>query len=1033
MQDEVSAYTQREKQKILAPYGLNVEAYTVEQFNRLPAEVRSTYRAVGVQRDILDVRERYVSEIQEAKRALEVQELESGILEQRLNRVRRKIAKLSEVDPLTHFSQQPGFDITPELRDHILSNPSKLYSFHPVYITPKNIKELKRELVKGLIDKKEGNAGVARLYNADDILTTTRVAAQAQWIAKNVPRLKPIVYSVLGASERTAQRIFSAMSWAKDYTDLSKTQRADLTEFFFKLNGKKYADLGITEPKFNKLANEDVQLNPKHYEQWTETMKKHLPAELLGPATDIRIALDQALADKWNQGRQYFKAGSEGFKALTNEVHEIPNYVPQSRSGRWALEGWTRNKEGKDVKVVDVGFNPMMGMFTAQRAAGNVMGRDVKLIEKYAEKKFLPKLREDPIVKQLGDLTWTVSRRPSDTISMQNSQPILMMALNDILGRVAESVPEKFQSAFRQAVDPVVANEVKKRGQWGHWAQRQGIYGYDMSDIGHTVREYIQGHHSIMGKAEMMKELSELAKNVDLTRPEETEWAKNYITSMASRGGEVSSALHKLRTLAYLQFISPIKYFFMNMTNALTHGAPMLAEHVGPVADKYLMKNIGSVAMWKTGRGEIRADKARMFKELYEEGPLRAQFLDQVGQALDQSPAAWAKGLAAKGLAVFNWPAKSSEILSRAATAGAAYDAFLDGKIKNEKTLAEYQYGREKTTKPTEEQYQEAKRFAEEAVHDSHSVFTEANRPEWQRMSEAGRVAGSTMIFRHFMQHTYHMWSHMARQGPLGIYALIRSIAMTTALGGLAAFPLAKTMASLYQDMTGDDPWEKIRNAAGDAGDFMIHGIPALLGFDASNSFDMDLPSQMEDLLGVPGSWAKGIMQAGKSLSVHDYQRAFEAVFPLKAARDISVAIRGSTTGLTSPSGAPINYPSEAMAGKPYKFRDSETLMQSLGFNPLEVSKIREVKSSLRSIEEFHKSKQDELATRLINAWRQNDQLAQDDVLKETMRWNAEWLSKGKPEYVIKLQDAIKSRMHMAPPRKAVRHKIPKLEETWRK
>jgi hypothetical protein len=271
------------------------------------------------------------------------------------------------------------------------------------------------------------------------------------------------------------------------------------------------------------------------------------------------------------------------------------------------------------------------------------------------------------------------------------------------------------------------------------------------------------------------------------------------------------------------------------------------------------------------------------------------------------------------------------------------------------------------------------------------------------------------------------MWNAMRRQGGQdGYYALGRSIMASMLLGGL---PLAATFKALYQKFADDDPYVKLKEKTGGVmGDWFTYGLPAAMGLNIHNSFDMDPPTSLEEIFGVPASMVKQAMNAKKSASLKDYRRAAEYAMPIKIVRDIMIAQRQYNQGLTTMSGQPI---SREGSREPMKITGSEAVRQGAGFPSLDVMKLRDIKESVRDLETMHQEKEAELATRYVNALRNNDQIALQDVIEEVNKWNTKYIKKGMPQHVIRLKDGIKARMKPAMPSKQMRPEARKMERTW--
>lgn len=982
----------------------------------------------------------------------------------------------------TMFSRQPSVSLTPEAKAFWRQNPMQMYSMSPFMMTPENARGLKEiaedQMVRGGVPR-----DIARGYKSDDIGPLEKFGALTQWLVDKNPRLYPLFEATHRKVERALTGIEKAIEgWAGDWLEVSRESKRLVTDTLVELDraadklreeGKSaYKERGIDEPRFKKTAQGNIVLREEYLNQWKEKTRPFFNGtdaefEL---AYQQRLMYDKILEAKWNIMRKFFRRGSQGLRDLRHEVFELEDYFPHTRTGEFAAAGYVKLPDGTMKKVYDHAFDAPFQLYELQRfgnkfevkrigdkasygtyktrelaeAARKKLGaeyhvEDVGLrgVEGYFERVVRPKINEDPVLADLGvePGDWKIERRESPYIQGLINQPLIAMALQattDSAIRTIRKNPklsaeqkEAQIKAYSQLWNDAVAQTLKKSTMGGHQAKRTGVYGYDTSDAGKIGHAYAEQFYHTLAKLEMVADLTRLASAIKGDRPREAKYAANYMQRILNPTQDLGKILYGLRGLSYWTMINPIKFFGGNLTNGLVGGVEQIVTDVGQKAWKYFPSAFWDTVKWYSKKGKLTVDEERMFKELYDNGVAKPQYLDAMGMRLKQDPnAGMARYRFQQAKNFLSWPARTSEIVSRLYTALAAYRAAKDGLITSDRALERFgpQIGEKVEGKPTEEQYQRLTRYASKIVDDSHMIWGELNRPEAvSEIGPLGRVVGSALIFRHYAQGLAHMWKSMWKEGRpgdrRGQIAMAESMVVQMLLGGVIG---GSILNAAYQQWYGTNMWDDMRKRFGSKPtDAARYGPLALTGFNYHSSFDMEPPTSWDDLFGVPASLVKNYVRAWESAGVKDYMRAFEYAVPLKMARDISVGIRQHTVGLTTPSGKPI--PGPEGGSEPYKTSLFDAIKQAGGFTPLEVTKLQDTRRDVQDIETTRQNKQDELVTRYVNARRAGNWDEIDKIWAEADAWNDKWIAKGVPQLTLRMKDGIKARMRPEKPSKKMR------------
>jgi hypothetical protein len=229
--------------------------------------------------------------------------------------------------------------------------------------------------------------------------------------------------------------------------------------------------------------------------------------------------------------------------------------------------------------------------------------------------------------------------------------------------------------------------------------------------------------------------------------------------------------------------------------------------------------------------------------------------------------------------------------------------------------------------------------IGKEASDTAHAVYGRATRPLYAMGKNVfARGAGLFYMYAKF-GHNYMQLCYDLGFRKHNLKAFAWAVLSPIVIGGAAAVPFKDEIFWLFGKILRilgirRDPekwvWDIARKHIGEKGESLArHGISGAMGVDISSSLSIGVgaPHGLIDLIGAPGSVAKGIYQAGKYAGQGQYLRATEKVLP-RGAENILRAYREKDTGLVTGRGARVW--DESLG--PYKPSATETAARATGF-----------------------------------------------------------------------------------------------------
>jgi N12 class adenine-specific DNA methylase/archaellum component FlaC len=296
-----------------------------------------------------------------------------------------------------------------------------------------------------------------------------------------------------------------------------------------------------------------------------------------------------------------------------------------------------------------------------------------------------------------------------------------------------------------------------------------------------------------------------------------------------------------------------------------------------------------------------------------------------------------------------------------------------------------------------------AKRVSDRA----HGVYGPGTLPAIaQGKGPAGMVIKSLYMFKKF-QHTYLQTLYELGWKQGNWKAASYMMVAPTLLAGAGALPLPgvwDALMGIFKHLFGaDDPEEKffsfMENTLGDyIGGIPRQGISGLggHGFDLRGSLGMgkvDVPTNIVELLGAPGSVFSDLYQGGANILKGNVWKGAEKVLP-RAAGTVMQAAREATEGVTTKTGAPVFFGREQM-----KADFGDAVLRSLSFNPASIQKMKDIRWSEKQTELDYRDRRGDINSRFLKYFllpaQERDKTKMVDLVDSVHQYNARVLSHG--------------------------------------
>ena len=811
------------------------------------------------------------------------------------------------------------------------------------------------------------------------------------------------------------QKLFRQLLEQLDtFLDLSKDEEAVVAKIVWGLEGKKIK--GLPDKYIEKNGN--LVLNPEHYAALRKFLGKYRKQiedagfdadRIINAYIETRKVLDHVHVDSLNT-LQSLKdwVEPETIAEHRKSLGLIENYFPHHRYGKYYIQG-TKNGEVVYRQHFDISFELLKKPLSKQK----------KYIKRAAMKIVESLKREYP------DVEWRVgenTKMPEEVFEY----PIPVDAMEQILNAAADrakAVDEKLADGIKEIMPKAVADVLKLRGFGSHFVQRKSIPGYEMNDIKKVLYDYLAGYSGWRTKMTASRDFMGILRDIKASaKPNEYAYSANFIRDMLRNADNIDRLVTKMKGVAFFWYLgNMVSTGVLNLTQNIQVGIPRLGMEVKGSALKWLRGASDTIVSAITKGRALPSEERRLIHDLFLEGVTTANYLDEIRGKM--SSAGFGK--------IFNqvtkWAGLTMEIserFNRISLALAAFRAARQGQVTNQETLARFK------KKPGEKfTFDEAKKFAEEIVEDSHFVFERANTPEFLRSSKGGRLLSAAYTFRTFTHNQLALWKWMLKNGDVGRKAFAKSLFAIFLLAGYKCLPFYKSLACLYKELFGSDeePVDKfvkhITAKNSWVRDAVTYGLPALSGITLQSSLAIEAPGQ--DSIRPPENLAEGVDRALidalgipydllvskpsrtiSALKSGKIERALEYLLP-RFISSILRTYREATEGVVTLSGRKVlDFTGDKI--KPLKPEGAEIPLQFLGFTTIRKAKNRDIQRDLEFARSLRQEKLREFADRLIDAMRNKERAKSKEVFKEIKLWNKKAIKEKKP-YLVITKDSIKA------------------------
>ncbi len=266
-----------------------------------------------------------------------------------------------------------------------------------------------------------------------------------------------------------------------------------------------------------------------------------------------------------------------------------------------------------------------------------------------------------------------------------------------------------------------------------------------------------------------------------------------------------------------------------------------------------------------------------------------------------------------------------------------------------------------------------AKRVSDRA----HGVYGPGTLPSIaQGKGPAGWIIKSLYMFKKF-QHNYLQTLYELGWKEKNWKAASYMMVAPTLLAGVGALPLPwawEAMMGIIKRLLGvDDPEEKffsfMESTLGEyIGGIPRQGIAGMAGMDLRGSLGMgkiDVPTNMVELLGAPGSVLNDVYQGGANILKGNVWKGAEKALP-RAAGTVMQAAREATEGVTTRTGAPVFFGKDQIKGDLGDF-----VLRSLSFNPASIQRMKDIKWSEKETELAYRDKRGDINSHFLQFYLQ--------------------------------------------------------------
>jgi hypothetical protein len=839
-----------------------------------------------------------------------------------------------------------------------------------------------------------------------------RYGSSPQWLAKYWPDFKSLFRVEQDRGREKSRALTETLENLKDFFGLKSKEVENFGEMAYGLEGK-----NVIKDSAPLYFDEQGQIhqNEEHYtklRQWLDTNAKTTDA-VKDAYVRVRRSLDKDLIAVWNWLKAHEDIDANVIDEFRNSIGKIHNYFPHIRYGKYNVT--IKNTDGETVyrRHFDA-----PSKHVADTHAAYILNNDPYL---------QPILEEEDIAYPEGKMFKAALNEelPEDAFSIPVPVEALEAIMNAAMNKVQEKTnvdskeKEKLLTAFKDMLPRSVAEVMQARGWGAHLIKRRGIEGFERNNVKRVLFDYKTGLYGWLTKMEASRKFADVMYNVNAEK-DPSLWSamRQFTYDMLRNQDKVDRIANNMRAVFFAKYLGfNMKTAALNLTQNMIAGWPRLSMEVGGSFGKTLagMNKILVDEITKKAGGKSRLDpfQQKLLFELHGEGDTQSQFINEIRGQLGRN----ARSFANQTMKLFAAPMAMAERFNRTSIALAAFESIRNGKVKNANTLARFglELG-QKLDMNNAEHYEIAKEFSREIVEDAHFLYGKSNRPEAMRGGPIARGMSTAYTFRTFSHNLLQLWNFMLKSKGAGRAAVLRSLAATVTLGGMASIPFYKTFMHVARQVFGEDWDEDIKDLVLDEDqdmlrNLMTYGVPSLAGVNLGGSIGMEVPildkasfneslvdqlfQGTAELIGIPAAILQDSADAVSFARGGQFGRAAEKVLPAALAFPIK-ARRLRKEGMRTRSGGPVNFPDDrGKVTEPYKISGYQRAGQSIGFTPVVNAQLWDTNQKIKDLQIYRNIKQGAFADDVIRGIIDGDKAKLLRVQKEIMEYNRKQLEKG--------------------------------------
>ena len=892
-----------------------------------------------------------------------------------------------------------------------------------------------------------------RGYTDKDLKLLRRTVSLPAWVAKTYSSVKALVDQEIKSSETRSKELFSdyndtALGEIQEALPKNKEAYAQTRDLIWKWDGKRFSKKDVPTNWYKPIVKgEDIQIDPKHYEEIEAYLKKEgTDPEAIEAFVTMRKLLDAKYADI-DKTLRVEKLDPTLIEEYRSQIGKVHNYFPHKRIGDSYVQIIDTRTDDPDKRVA----------YRRHYNSWNRFKNSGEQVKAQAEEWLSDAMKNDEASGKRSDYKINIGKvknLPDEVffnVPVESMQQILSVAgtsLSDARvkyeaqrlynkeGLTEEQALEKARKRLtadmEAALSKAVADVLKSRGFGQHALLRKGIPGHETEDIFGTMFDYLSGYAGFKTKIERARSHHKVLTEIDAKKhPGEYRYASRYVQDVLANQDQVDRTVDGLRAMFFVKYLGFVpKSGIVNLTQNVVMAAPVLSQYLKgkglfraerligkAMAD--LHRAVTSKQAWTT-KGEVTYPGIPKNEQLalhtfIEEGASQDLYLRELKGNLPET----------------GWTKYFKKVIDKAGI----FMQVAEKWNRASTGLAAYRVG----TKELKMDHAEAVDFAKSVIYDSHFLYGSANLPEIFRGGDTQKVMRAAYTFRTFTHNYLSSMAHLLKnQGPEGKRAFARGLRNLFLVGGLTSMPFFKAASEMLLWATGDDDEDAITRARAALPqdwmkDMVTYGLPGVAGIDLTGSLGIEVPRGWKDLIGVPYSMIEDTVNTIESLqSGAKYRALSETPFTPLSVRNAMRGIELYTAGQRTRSGKDINYPGDPGAKK---ISAIEAIGKSVGgFQPTSVSKGYGSYQATQRLRDSLQRKKSKLADRYVNALKSGDEETLKEIKKNVVKWNKEAREEGKPYKIIDIRNSIKYRLrpNIQEIPKNLRRKVLELSNQWR-